>query len=913
MDTQLNGKWHCSSIEQITTTLTGDLERGLSNDEIVVRREKYGPNMMTGKKQAGAIKRFLLQFHQALVYVLMASGAVSLFLGEWVDGGVIFGVVILNSIIGAIQEGRAAKAIESLKKMIVTEATVIRQGQTIRIPSVQLVPGDIVFMQSGDKVPADMRLFKIRNLQIDESSLTGESVPVEKSLEVLADDTVLADRVNMGYAGSLVTAGQGHGIVVEIGDRTETGLISQMITESTELSTPLTRKIEHFSRILLYAILGLAVLTFVVGVLRGGSAAQMFMAAVALAVGAIPEGLPAVVTITLAIGVRKMAHRRAIIRKLPAVETLGSTTVICTDKTGTLTENQMTIRKILAGSRTIEVTGNGYAPQGELLDQGQKITPAELPPLEACLIAGVLCNDSHLMMNQDRWAVQGDPTEGSLITAARKAGIDDEKICERFPRLDVLPFESQYQYMATLNANADDSHSFIYIKGSAEKVLERCKTCLGDDGQVQNLDKAAIYSAVEKLASEGLRVLAFARRTVDKDVKNIHHETLPDDMVFLGLQAMIDPPRAEVIDAVKSCRSAGIRVKMITGDHIGTASAIGKMIGLGEAGSLHAITGKELEGLSDDALIDVADQTDIFARVAPEQKLRLVKALQKRGHIVAMTGDGVNDAPALKRADIGVAMGITGTDVSKEAADMLLTDDNFATIEAAVEEGRGVFDNLTKFIAYILPTNGGQGMIILAAIFAGITLPVLPVQILWINMTVAVFLGLTLAFEPKENGLMARPPHPPESPILTWTLISQIFTVCAVMLAGALTLFIGHLRTGPDDALRIAEARTIAVNELIVIQVLYLFQCRSLTRSVFQIGLWSNPWVLVGSTIMMIAQLFWTYSPSMNHLFHSAPISWQAWVEILIAGLAGFFLIELEKKIRHKIQRPKTTAKFKND
>jgi Ca2+-transporting ATPase len=904
MDTQSDNQWHSLSVEAVSKNLQSDFERGLSTGEIETRRQKYGPNMMTGKKGIGSIKRFLLQFHQALVYVLIASGAVSLFLGEWVDASVIFGVVILNSIIGAIQEGRAEKAIESLKKMIVTEATVIRQGRTDRIPSVELVPGDIVFLQSGDKVPADMRLFKIRNLQIDESSLTGESVPVEKSIESLADDTGLADRTNLSYAGSLVTSGQGHGVVVEIGNRTETGRISQMITESVELSTPLTRKIEHFSHILLYAILGLAVLTFIVGVLRGGHASEMFMAAVALAVGAIPEGLPAVVTITLAIGVRKMAHRRAIIRKLPAVETLGSTTIICTDKTGTLTENQMTIRKILIGSRMIDVTGSGYAPQGELVDQGQKITPAELPTLNECLTAGILCNDAHLIRNEDRWSIQGDPTEGSLITAARKAGLDDEALHKRYPRIDVLPFESQYQYMATLHKDAQDSKHYIYMKGAVEKVLDRCSGAMDEQGNVKPLDRNHLHTIVEQLTSEGLRVLAFARGEVALDVKKLHHESLPKNMVFLGLQAMIDPPRAEVIDAVKNCRSAGIRVKMITGDHIGTASAIGRMIGLGQAGSLNAITGHDLEKLSDEALIDVADRTDIFARVAPEQKLRLVKALQTRGHIVAMTGDGVNDAPALKRADIGVAMGITGTDVSKEAADMLLTDDNFATIEAAVEEGRGVFDNLTKFIAYILPTNGGQGLIILAAILAGLTLPVLPVQILWINMTVAVFLGLALAFEPKEEGLMGRPPHPPESPILTWTLISQIITVCAVMLAGALFLFLWHLRTGPADTLRIAEARTIAVNVLIVIQVLYLFQCRSMTRSIFQIGFLSNPSVLIGSALMMTAQLLWTYLPFMNRIFHSAPISWHAWFQIICVGIAGFLLIGMEKTIRLRIHHP---------
>jgi Ca2+-transporting ATPase len=885
---------HSLPIENVLQQMETTFTEGLSSAEVKRRSEIFGPNMVTGKKQISLFVRFLMQFNQALVYVLLIAGFVSAILGEWGDASVIFGVVIINSLIGCIQESRAEKAIESLKKMIVTEAHVLRNGERHVIPSIDLVPGDIVFLQAGDKIPADLRLHELKNLRVDESSLTGESIPVEKSPQPLSQDTVLADRLDMAYAGSLVTSGLGDGVVIATGNETETGRISRMISESTDLSTPLTRKIEHFSHFLLYAITGLAVVAFIVGSCRYGWTLQnmkdMFMAAVALAVGAIPEGLPAVVTITLAIGVRKMARRRAIIRKLPAAETLGSTTIICTDKTGTLTENQMTVRKILAGTHVYDVTGNGYSPEGDILLGKQKIVTEPNSPIIRCLTAGVLCNDARLLLKENRWAIQGDPTEGALLTSARKAGLLEDDLWSRYPRRDVLPFESEYRYMATLN------DGYVYLKGSVEAILHRCKDQMNDAGQMEKLDAEKILATAEAWSNEGLRVLAFAQGAFDADKRELHPDNLVGGMTFLGLQAMIDPPRQEAADAVVACRKAGIRVKMITGDHAGTASAIGKMVGLAEANEFHSITGRELADISDDKLSDVVEHTHVFARIAPEQKLRLVNALQARGHVVAMTGDGVNDAPALKQADIGIAMGITGTEVAKEAADMLLTDDNFATIESAVEEGRGVFDNLTKFIAYILPTNGGQGLIVLAAILAGVSLPILPIQILWINMTIAVF-GLVLAFEPREPGLMDRPPRRPDAPIMTRDIIIQIITVCSAMLAGTFGLYMWHLGNKPDVH-QIEVARTIAVNAVMVIQIFYLFLCRSLTHTISATGFFSNRWAIGGTLLMIAIQIFWTHNSVMNRIFKSAPLSFSEWMEIFLIGLVGVILIGLEKHIR---------------
>jgi cation-transporting P-type ATPase F len=897
MYTLIGKHLHHLPADEVIVLLDSDKGKGLDIFEVDKRQKHFGPNAITGKKGKGPLLRFLLQFHQPLIYILIAAAAVTTFLQEWVDAGVIFGVVLVNAFIGFIQEAKAVKAIEALAKTMTTEATVLRSGEKRRISSAEVVPGDIVFLQSGDKVPADLRLFQTRDLQVDESALTGESVPVDKKADVLDHDTALADRRNMAYASTLATYGQGSGIVVAIGDLTEVGRISELISTAEALETPLTRKIARFSHILLYAILTLAATAFVVGLIRGQSVFDMFMAAVALSVGAIPEGLPAALTITLAIGVARMARRRAIIRKLTAVETLGSTTVICSDKTGTLTENQMTVQEILAGGERFEVTGAGYTPSGRILKTGDTVDAPMPSALMECLKAGFLCNDSLLLEKEGRWAVQGDPTEGALLVAAVKAGLDMATARKKSLRIDTIPFESQHQYMATLHDQGADIPGIVYIKGSVETILEKCDSCLDSAGQYGELDVGQIHSAVEEMAAKGMRVLAFATRETEQGTAALNHPDVASGMTFIGLQGMIDPPRQEAITAVQKCHTAGIRVKMITGDHALTASSIAHQVGLHNP--TNVVTGKELIEISDSELIVVADRTSVFARVTPEQKLRLVEALQAKGNVAAMTGDGVNDAPALKRADIGVAMGITGTDVAKEAADMVLTDDNFASIEAAIEEGRGIFDNLTKFIVWTLPTNLGEGLVILAAIFAGVTLPILPVQILWINMTTAVLLGLMLAFEPKEPGIMTRPPRDPKTPILTGVLIWRLFIVGLLLLAGAFGLFEWELMTGAT----VVEARTVAVNVFVLVQLFYLFNCRSLTQSMFRLGFFSNPWVFGGVTVMMILQVMFTYLPAMNLMFHSAPIGFESWGRILAVSVFTSFVVGAEKWLRRRIKK----------
>lgn len=920
--------WHHLPIAEVVELLEGNREQGLDRFAVEHRLKTFGPNAITAQKGQGPLIRFLLQFHQPLIYILIISGFITAFLGEWVDSGVIFGVVLVNAFVGYIQEAKAVDALVALTRTMTTGATVLRQGEKKQIPATELVPGDIVFLQSGDKVPADMRLFQVRDLQVAESALTGESVPVAKDHELYGRETVLADRRNMVYASTLVTYGQGTGIVTATGDDTEVGRISQLISVSEALATPLTRKISAFSNVLLYVILGLAGITILVGLLRGKTFLDMFMAAVALAVGAIPEGLPAAVTITLAIGVSRMAKKRAIIRKLPAVETLGSTTVICTDKTGTLTENQMTVQEIVVDCLSYTVSGTGYNPLIGTIDNRDVAADHSISAaLRECLLAGLLCNDSQLVEEKGVWQVQGDPTEGALLTAARKGGLGPETLSAN-PRLDTVPFESEHQYMATLHDAGLGAPRLVYLKGAVEAILARCGTQLDAQGSPIPLRRVEIHDEVETMAAKGLRVLALARKEMDPQKRDIYHADLLTGLVFLGLQGMIDPPRPEAIAAVAICQAAGIRVKMITGDHPATAAAIARQVGLlnldsdlvitasdslmpqesGMTGAAPVLTGADLAKLSDSELIDRAEDTAVFARATPEQKLRLVEALQARGQVVAMTGDGVNDAPALKRADIGVAMGMTGTEVAKEAADMVLTDDNFSSIEAAVEEGRGVFDNLTKFIVWTLPTNLGEGLVILTAVLLGVTLPILPVQILWINMTTAGFLGLALAFEPKEPGIMLRPPRAPNAPILTRIMIFRITLVSLLMLGASFWVFSWEQRIGAT----LAEARTAAVNAFVMIELFYLFNCRSLKKTVFQLGFLSNLWVLGGAATMFLLQIAYTYLPVMNRLFQSAPIDLVAWGRITAAGMLVFMIVEIEKwfwgeqqKRAEKISKPR--------
>ncbi|HWM02553.1 MAG TPA: cation-transporting P-type ATPase [Actinophytocola sp.] len=889
---------HGLAAHEVVLLLETDPHRGLGNQEAAERLERFGPNILSAAAGAGLLLRVFRQFHHPLIYVLLAAGAITAGLGEYVDSAVIFGVVLVNAVVGFIQESKAEAALEGLRSMVRTHAKVVRDGRERTVPSDELVPGDLVLLEAGDKVPADVRLVRSAELRVDESALTGESVPVAKDEVVLPEATPVADRRNMTYSGTLVTTGSGAGITVATGAETELGEIHRLVGAAETLATPLTKKLAGFSKILTVGILALAAVTFAVGLLRGQDAVQTFTAAIALAVGAIPEGLPAAVTITLAIGVARMARRRAVIRRLPAVETLGSTTVICSDKTGTLTENQMTVRAVWTPGGRFEVTGSGYAPDGALHDaDGAPASVDSHQALRWSLLAGAACNDAALTEQDGRWDIVGDPTEGAMLVAAAKAGLDADRVTELLPRVATIPFSSERQYMATLHHDRDTGH-VVLAKGAVERMLDLCGARLDADGAVQPLDRVAVLRAAENLAGRGLRVLATAMHPVTGP-DEFDEDALPGTLTLTGLQAMLDPPRAAATAAVAACHTAGISVKMITGDHAATATAIAGQVGLlddhdRDHGDGVVLTGTDLAALPAEDYPDAVDRAIVFARVSPEQKLRLVEALQARGHVVAMTGDGVNDAPALRQAGIGIAMGQGGTEVAQDAADMVLTDDGFATIEAAVEEGRGVFDNLTKFITWTLPTNIGEGMVILAAIVFGAALPILPTQILWINMTTAVALGLMLAFEPKEAGIMTRPPRDPGQPLLTRALVTRILLVSTLLVAGSWWLFQWEQANGAS----LAEARTAALNLFVVVEAFYLFSCRSLTRSAWRIGLFSNRWIIVGVTVQAIGQLAITYLPAMNTVFGTAPIGGEVWLRILAIAVVASLVVAVDKRLR---------------
>jgi len=876
--------WYTQSIDHIWEAF-GTSPQGLSPDEAAQRLGHFGPNRLPSPPRTRAWIRFLKQFHNPLIYVLLITAAITIALREWLDASVILGVVVANAVIGFIQESKAEQAILALQHMLTSSATVRRGGQQVVLPAEQLVPGDVVVLQGGEKVPADVRLFSTNNLQIDEASLTGESVPVAKKTEALAQETPVADRCNMAFSSTLITTGSGLGVVVATGDMTELGRIAEMLHEVSALSTPLTRRLAHFSKVITLLILVLSAVLVVGGTLLGHALMEMFMAAVALAVSAIPEGLPAIMSITLAIGAKRMVARHAITRQLPAVETLGSTTVICTDKTGTLTRNEMTVTVIETSEGRVTLQGVGYAPTGDFMDSdGQTISPSAHPVLTALLRSSFLCNDARVMQREHQWMVEGDPTEGALIVAAQKAAIDLEAERRRWPRVDEIPFTSEQQYMATLHRNPNGG-DLICIKGAPETVLTLCSSVWSETGAI---DREVWTHKARVLASEGLRVLAIAMKAAPPDQPALAPDHL-EGCDWLGLVGMIDPPREEAMHAIQKCQQAGIRVKMITGDHLETARAIAAQLGIGNG---QAIAGMDIDGQDEAAFLNTAVEVDVFARVSPRHKLRLVQALQHQGEIVAMTGDGVNDAPALKQADIGVAMGQAGTDVAKEAADMVLVDDNFASIEQAVEEGRTVFDNLKKTILFILPTNGGECLTLIAAIALGLQLPILPLHILWINLITTVALALTLAFEPIESGVMTRAPRQPQAPLMDRPLVRRMILVSAFMASGTFGLFFEALGRGTS----VEEARTIAVNALVFCEVLYLVNTRYLDASVLnRQGLFGNGMVLLGIGTVVLFQLLFTYWPVMQVLFHTTPLDAAAWIRILTLSIVLLFVVEAEK------------------
>jgi magnesium-transporting ATPase (P-type) len=885
--------WHAIDAGE-ALSIIGATEGGLTEAEARERLARYGPNRLSPPRKRGLLARFAAHFRNVFIYVLLAAGGVTAFLGHWVDAGVIMGVVLLNALIGFIQEGKAESALEAIRTMLSHEAMALRDGRRVVMPADDLVPGDIVYVQSGDKVPADLRLLNIKDLRIDEAALTGESVPVEKTVSPVDANATVGDRKCMAHSGTLVTYGQGTGVVVGTGDSTEIGRINAMLAGVQPLTTRLLRQMAEFGHLLTIAILGLATATFAFGILvRGHTASEMFLAGVGLAVASIPEGLPAIITITLAIGVQHMARRKAIIRRLPAVETLGSVTVICSDKTGTLTRNEMTVKAVATANHVFDVSGEGYDPHGGFTAMGEETLPSEHSGLAELVRAALLCNDATVSEVEGQWIMQGDPTEGALVTLGMKAGLDPAHESEEFPRIDVIPFESEHRFMATLHRD-HAGHKFIYMKGAPERVLEMCNR-QRSHGEDETIDVAYWRERVDEIAARGQRVLAMASKVMESERQGLNFSDVSGGMALLGLCGIIDPPREEAIKAVGHCRSAGIRVKMITGDHAVTAKAVGALMGIGDGDT--AVTGGELEHMSDIQLREAVRNIDVFARVSPEHKLRLVQALQAEGEVVAMTGDGVNDAPALKRADVGVAMGVKGTEVAKESAEMVLADDNFASIAHAVEEGRTVYDNIKKAITFILPTNGGEAGIIIAAILADRLLPLTPVQILWVNMVTAVTLALSLAFEPSEADVMKRPPRNPKEPILSYFLIWRGVFVSIILVIGTFGLFLWDRLHGVS----IEASRAVAVNTLVMFEVFYLLNSRYLIASVIsREGLFGNRYVLIAIGAVIAIQMAFTYTSPMQRLFGVASVSFMDWVRIVVVATSVFVLVETEKYLMRR-------------
>ena len=881
--------WHSQTADTVLRDLASHRE-GLAPVEAARRLELYGPNQLPAPARQPTWLRFLRQFNNALILFLVAAAALAGALGHWVDAAVIFGVVNVNAIVGFVQEGKAEEAMGALRAMLAPSARVLRDGRRETVPVESLVPGDVVVLEAGDRVPADLRLLRARSLLVDEAVLTGESVASVKTDRAVQASAALGDREGMAYSGTLVAAGQGQGLVVATGERTEMGRISNLLGAVQPLTTPLLRQINQFGRrfTLLSVLLAAALFGFAVGI-RGMDWVEALMVVVAIAVAIVPEGLPAVITITLAIGVQRMAARHAIVRRLPAVETLGATTVICSDKTGTLTRNEMTACRVVAKGLNVAVGGTGYAPYGafDLPDDAEAL-PAHARRL---VEAGLLCNDARL--NQPTpgdWRVDGDPMEGALVALAMKAGLDPDALRAGHPRADEIPFDAQHRFMATLHHRADGGAD-LFVKGAPERVLAMSTGEFDEAGVVHPLSTAHWHQAIANAASEGERVLGFAMRQLERAPGQLDFDDV-SELVFLGLVGFIDPPRAEATAAVADCHSAGISVKMITGDHATTAAAIARQLGLADEPVV--ATGQDVDAWSDDELRQKVRQTHVFARTNPEHKLRVVRALQAEGDVVAMTGDGVNDAPSLKQADVGIAMGNKGTDAAKEAARIVLADDNFASIVAAVSEGRTVYDNIRKVIAWTLPTNGGEMLVIVAALALGLALPITAPQILWINMVTSITLGLALAFEPAEPGVMDRPPRSPQAPLLSPFMVWRIAFVSLLFTAGAFGVLAWAEYRGHSTAL----ARTLVVNAICVLEIFYLFSVRYLhMRSFTWRGARGTPAVLWAVSAVVLAQLAFTYLPWVQVLFDTRDVPLLDGLLVVGVGLTAMTVLEVEKAV----------------
>ena len=894
----VSSPWHTLAAAEVLAALATSVE-GLDAAEASRRLNSNGPNQLPAPARPHPVLRFLAQFNNMLIWFLLAAALAAGFLGHFVDAGVIVAVVLINAVVGFVQEGRAEQALDAIRDMIAPHATVLRGGKRHKIDAREIVTGDIVLVEAGDKTPADLRLIRARNLLADEAILTGESLPAVKGEAAVALDAPLGDRVGMLYSGTLIATGQATGIAVTTGADTEIGRIATLIGQVQVQTTPLLRQINQFGRLITWIAIGTAVPLFVFAILvRGYLWPDALMVVVALAVGFVPEGLPAIISITLAIGVQRMAHRRAVVRRLPAVETLGSTSVICSDKTGTLTRNEMTVRRIVTAGAEYLVEGAGYAPEGQIVVSGIEAEGSKA--VQADLIrAALLCNDAQLVETAGQWSVHGDPMEGALVTLAMKSGLHPETERNAWLRLDEIPFDAQHRFMATLHRNPA-GEAWVFVKGAPERLLEMCQT----QGVGTPTDAPYWQGRIAAAGGNGERVLGFAAMRADPATERLSFAALDQGLMFLGLTGLIDPPRPEAIAAIAECRSAGIAVKMITGDHAGTAGAIARQLNL--ADNPQVMTGAELDGLSDEALRQTAENVSVFARTSPEHKLRLVRALQASGHVVAMTGDGVNDAPSLKQADVGIAMGHKGTEAAKEAALVVLMDDNFASIVAAVHEGRTVYDNIRKVIAWTLPTNGGVALGVVLALVLGLTLPMTSVQILWINMVLAITLGLVLAFEPPEPGVMRRPPRPRDAPLLSRFLIWRIGFVSVLFMLGTFGIFEYAMLNGRG----VPAARTMVVNTLVVMEIFYLFNVRYLHMTSFSLrGALGTSAVLVAVGVVIVAQLAFTYAPFMQVLFHSAPLTLPEGVIILGIGVAVMAVLEVEKALMRRfgfLDRPAT-------
>jgi Ca2+-transporting ATPase len=905
-------KWHQMTEEQVFQKLETK-KSGLDSNEVKKRLQIFGYNELISKKRSWLV-RLLMQLHNPLLYVLMVAALACLALDIFMDAGtlmdmwVILGVIVATAFIGFIQEGKAESSLEALKEMIVPQCTVIRNGKKAPVQTREIVPGDIVALEDGDRVPADLRLISVKDMYVEEAALTGESAPVEKHIGALDNpDLSPGDQINICFSGTFVTRGRGEGVVVATGQDTVIGQIAHVMQETKKISPPIMRKIAAFTKLIIYICVGFGILNFILGTGLGYDWAYMLLATVGVIVAMIPEGLAGAVIAAFAVGSIAISRRNALIKRLPAAETLGCTTVICSDKTGTLTRNEMTVQRIYAGGKEYQVSGVGYEPEGQFMLNNQAVVVDDTHrSLIEALRAGTQCNNAEIDHGEHGYGIKGDPTEGALVVSATKAGIH-----RGYHRLDEIPFHSELMYMATLNRDGDKS--YIYVKGSPEKVLAMCNDQQFDDGTGPLLHDEISLKAGE-MARSALRVIGMAYKVVDNTQESIKTGDLTG-LTFLGLQGMIDPPREEAIKAVKDCKKAGIRVVMITGDHVETAKAIAQQLGIVSERD-QAVSGQELERMNDDELSEVVKKVSVYARVSPEQKFRIVNNLQKHGEIVAVTGDGVNDAPALKRADIGIAMGITGTEVSKEAADMVLADDNFASIVAAVEEGRHVFTNIWKVILYLLPTNFGQGIVLIGAVLLSPfiyafseRLPIEPVQILWVNLIIAIGCSIPLIWEVKEKGILNLPPRDPDEKLFNPVFIRKVAIISVISAAAVYGLFLWYTAEMGTSAHALTEAQTVAFTTLIMVQLIYLFTARSITESAFTFGPFSNKYVIIGAVATLGLQLIIVYSETLFGIspFRTAPFPAIWWLPIIGVSLISLFAIELEKFIQ------KRKVKIKNE